>query len=56
MGEPVKYKIYKCYEIVILDAEDNEIGNANYCYGTRKDAEEMAKHELKIAKMDAENE
>jgi len=45
----VKYKIYKCYEIVILDDDDNEVGECNYCYGTRADAEEMAKHELEIA-------
>ena len=50
----LRYKIYKCYEIVILDEEDNEVGECNYCYGTRKDAEEMAKHELKLALMEEE--
>lgn len=43
------YKIYRCYEIVIVDSEGNEIGNSNYCYGSRADAEAMAIHELKIA-------
>ena len=46
------YKIYRCYEIVILDDDENEIGNSNYCYGTRADAEAMARHELKIAEME----
>lgn len=42
------YKIYRCYEIVILDEEENEVGECNYCYGTKADAIEMAKHELEI--------
>ena len=45
------YKIYRCYEIVILDKDGNEVGECNYCYGTKSDAESMAKHELKIAEL-----
>ena len=45
------YRIYKCYEIVIEDAEGNEIGEINYCHGTKADAERMAKRELKLATM-----
>lgn len=52
--EKLHYRIYRCYEIVIEDRDGNEIGNVNYCYGTRADAEEMAKHELKIALMEEE--
>ncbi len=48
----LRYKIYRCYEIVILDRDGNEVGNANYCYGTKADAEDMAKHELKLAMME----
>jgi len=46
------YKIYRCYEIVILDDEDNQIGESGYCYGSRKDAELTAQHELKMTLMD----
>ena len=48
----LSYKIYRCYEIVIVDKDGNEVGECNYCYGTRADAEDMARHELKIARME----
>lgn len=46
------YRIYRCYEIVILDAEENQIGDSNYCYGTRTDAERDAEHYLKLTEME----
>lgn len=52
--ERLHYKIYKCYEIVIQDEDGNEIGEASYCYGSKEDAEKMAKRELKIALMEGE--
>ena len=46
--EKLHYKIFRCYEIVLLDENDNEVGESNYCYGTRADAEKMAKREVEV--------
>lgn len=42
------YKIYRCYEIVILDENGNQVGESDYCYGDRKFAEETARYDLKM--------
>ena len=44
----LKYKIYRCYEIVILDEHDNQIGDSDYVYTDRKDAKACAEHRLQI--------
>ena len=46
------YKIYRCYEIVILDDDGNQVGECEYSYGTKALAESQAKHSLKMAMMD----
>ena len=48
----LRYKIYRCYEIVIVDPEGNQVGETDYCYGTRKDAEIAAEHHLRMTKME----
>lgn len=46
------YEIYRPYEIVIRDNDGNQVGETQYCYGTRAQAEELAEHELTIAEME----
>ena len=46
----LRYEIYRCYEIVILDKDGNQIGESDYVYTGRADAVSMAKHKLKMAK------
>ena len=45
---PLRYKIYRCFEIVILDKDGNQVGESDYVYTSRKDAEDMAIHKLKM--------
>lgn len=42
------YEIYRCYEIIIRDKDGNQVGDAQYWYGTRKGAEDLGDHELQI--------
>ena len=46
------YEIYHPYEIVIRDKDGNQVGETQYCYGSRSQAEELAEHELTIAEME----
>jgi hypothetical protein len=49
---PLHYKIYKCYEIVILDNDGNQVGETEYCYGNRETAEQWASESLETALRD----
>lgn len=49
----LRYKIYRCYEIVILDSEGNAVKESDYCYTTRADAEKLARHEIEILEMNS---
>lgn len=46
------YEICHPYEIIILDKDGNQVGDIQYCYGTRSQAEKMAERELTIAEME----
>lgn len=43
------YEIYRPYEIVILDKDGNQVGDTQYCYGSRAQAESLAEYEVEIA-------
>jgi len=51
-GHKLHYEIYHPYEIVIRDKDGNQVGDSQYWYGTRAQAEELAEHELTIAEME----
>lgn len=42
------WEIYRPFEIVIRDKDGNQVGETQYCYGTRAQAEELADHELEL--------
>lgn len=48
----LKYKIYKCYEVAIIDKNDNQIGESEYIYTTSTDAKKRAEEMLKEAEME----
>ena len=45
----LKYKIYKCYEVIIEDKDGNQIGESEFIYTTRTDAKKRAEEMLKEA-------
>lgn len=48
----IKYKIYRCYEIIIEDKDGNQIGESEYIYTDRNDAKKRAEEMLKEAEME----
>ena len=45
----LRYEIHRCYEIVILDKKGNQVGESDYVYTCRADAEDLAKDMLRTA-------
>lgn len=45
----IKYKIYKCYEIIIEDSYGNQITESEYIYTNYQDAKKRATEMLKEA-------
>ena len=50
----LRYKIYKCYEVIIEDKDGNQIGESEYIYTTRTDAKQRAEEMLREAEYESE--
>ena len=51
-SKKLHYRLYRCYEVDIVDDEGNRVGETQYCYGTKKDAERFARREIKMMEVE----
>ena len=42
----LKYKIYRCYEVMVVDNAGNQIGESEFIYTDRSDAKKRAEEML----------